>query len=144
MRTIGLKIHDVSRLLKAEFERRARDTRLTLMQWRTLGELCRADGQTQTALAARLEVSPMTMSGILERLETMGCVRRGVDPADGRAKRVWITAEAVDLTQTMHPVVTEVYAKALAGLTPQDCIALENALGRIADNLAGPSPAASP
>ena len=62
MHSLGLLLHDVSRLLKAEFERRSRETGLTLNQWRVLATLSRKGSQTQAALAAAIEVSAIMMA----------------------------------------------------------------------------------
>lgn len=137
---LGVQFHDIARLLKGEFERQVRETRLTLLQWRTLGALSRKTGQTQRSLADRLEVSPMTMSGIVERLEAMGYVSRDTDPADKRAKRVSITEDGQAMARTMRPVAEAVYARALSGLTEADQAVLVSLLRRIVDNLSTPPP----
>jgi DNA-binding MarR family transcriptional regulator len=134
---LGLLLHDAARLLKSEFERRARGHRLTLMQWRVLGQLSRSDGLTQTALGALVEASPMTVSDILDRLERMDLVRREADPGDSRAKLVWITAAARPLIDEMRAVAVEVYDSALANISAEDREALMRSLGQIVDNLGG-------
>lgn len=134
-RTLGLALHDAARLLRSEFERRARRQRLSLMQWRALGMLAREDGLTQTALAARIEASPMTMSDILDRLEALGYVRREPDPSDSRAKLVRITPEALPIVEEMRSIAQEVYDLALDGIAPNDRATLMRALGQIAANL---------
>ncbi len=138
MSTLGLLIHDVARLLKGEFERRASGSRLTLQQWRVLAKLAKSDGMTQRALGLAVEASPMTVSDVLDRLEKEGLVRREADPADSRAKLVWITPEADPIVAEMRRVADEVYDAAMAGLGASDRRAVINGLERIAANLAGP------
>nr|WP_325250002.1 MarR family transcriptional regulator [Amylibacter sp.] len=128
-------LHDAARLIKSEFERRARGHRLSLMQWRTLGALNQNDGMSQVALAARVEASQMTMSDIIDRLEGEGLVRRESDPADKRAKLVWITAAAAPVVEEMRSIATEVYAAALAGIAPEDLDGLTRSLQQIVSNL---------
>ncbi len=135
MSTLGLLIHDVARLLKGEFERRARGSRLTLQQWRVLAKLAKSDGLTQRALGIAVEASPMTVSDVLDRLEKEGLVRREADPADSRAKLVWITPEADPIVGEMRCVAEEVYDAAMAGLGDADRRAVINGLERIAANL---------
>ncbi|MBW7921077.1 MAG: winged helix-turn-helix transcriptional regulator [Rubellimicrobium sp.] len=131
----GIHIHRISRLLKAEFERRVQGSRLTLTQWRTLGVLLREDAPTQRALADHLEIAPMTISDQIDRLEAMGCVQRENDPDDARAKRVRLLPEGRALALGMRPVVESVYAQALAGLDDDDIAALDRMLQTIIDNL---------
>ncbi|WP_189681204.1 MarR family winged helix-turn-helix transcriptional regulator [Seohaeicola zhoushanensis] len=135
MQNLGLMLHDAARLMKSEFERRAKGHRLSLMQWRTLGALARSDGMSQVALAARVEASPMTMSDIIDRLEGDGLVSRETDPSDGRAKLVRITQAAQPIVEEMRGIATEVYATALAGIAPEDLDGLTRALQQIVTNL---------
>lgn len=135
MQSLGLMLHDAARLMKSEFERRAKGHRLSLMQWRTLGALARSDGMSQVALAARVEASPMTMSDIIDRLEGDGLVSRETDPSDGRAKLVRITQAAQPIVEEMRGIATEVYATALAGIAPEDLDGLTRALQQIVTNL---------
>lgn len=135
MQSLGLMLHDAARLIKSEFERRARGHRLSLMQWRTLGALNQNDGMSQVALAARVEASQMTMSDIIDRLEGEGLVRRESDPADKRANLVWITAAAAPVVEEMRSIATEVYAAALAGIAPEDLDGLTRSLQQIVSNL---------
>jgi len=133
--SLGLMLHDAARLLKREFERRARDHALTLMQWRVLGTLSRDGGLTQKALGVRVEASPMTITDILDRLEGLGLVRREPDPSDSRAKRVSITEAALPVIDEMRSLAGEVYDQALRGIAPADRDALIRALGQITANL---------
>jgi DNA-binding MarR family transcriptional regulator len=135
VQTLGLMLHNAANLLKREFERVARPHGLTLLQWRVLGQLSRENGLTQTALGARLEASPMTISDVVERLEAAGLVTREVDRSDSRAKIVRITAAALPLVERMRAVAAEVYERALDGIDEADRAAMERALMRIASNL---------
>ncbi|MCB1359900.1 MAG: MarR family transcriptional regulator [Rhodobacter sp.] len=135
MHSLGLLLHDVSRLLKAEFERRSRETGLTLNQWRVLATLSRKGSQTQAALAAAIEVSPMTVSDVIERLESQGLVSRAPDPQDSRAKRVTLTEAAGPTIDLAREVATQVYARALSGLSETERAAMMHALTHIFDNL---------
>src|SRR5687767_12420199 len=100
-------LHNAANLMKREFERAARPHGLTLLQWRVLGQLSREVGLTQIALGARLDVSPMTISDVIERLEMAGLVAREVDPLDSRAKIVRITDDALPIVERMRTVAAE-------------------------------------
>jgi DNA-binding MarR family transcriptional regulator len=135
MQTLGLTLHDAARLIRSEFERRARGHRVSLLQWRTLAALHRNDGISQTALAARVETSQMTMSDIIDRLEGDGLVRRESDPSDGRAKLVRIADAAAPIINEMREIATDVYAAALKGISPEDLEGLTRGLHQIVTNL---------
>ena len=135
MHSLGLLLHDAARLLKREFERKARHHKLSLMQWRVIGQLSRNDGLTQTALGALVEASPMTISDIVDRLESLDLVRRETDPSDSRAKLVWTTSKARDLVVEMREIAKHVYEKALLDVSPADREALSRALLQININL---------
>jgi hypothetical protein len=70
-----------------------RDHGITMPQWKALSEISRNPGITQVELAALTDSDPMTMSGILDRLEKRGFVTRSPDPRDSRAKVVQILPE---------------------------------------------------
>jgi DNA-binding MarR family transcriptional regulator len=140
MRNLGQVLYDVTRLMKAEFERGAKSRKMTFQQWRVLGSLAKSDGLTQKALCAATEASPMTVSETLDRLESMGLVRREPDPSDSRAKLVWITPQAAPIVADMRRVSDAVYDKAMAGMPQKDREALIATLERIAANLAPAGP----
>lgn len=137
MQSLGLLLHDVARLLKGEFEKRARITQLSLTQWRAMAVLKHHDGITQSALGGKIEASPMTVSDVVERLEGLGYVRREADPADGRAKLVWLTEAAQPVVAEMREVAVDVYARALEGITDDEREVLIRALTIISNNLGG-------
>ena len=115
--TIGVVIHDVARLLRWEFERRAQAVGLTRSQWSVIVLLLREDGAHQRDLAGMSDVTPISMSGLLQRLERDSRVVRTNDPADRRAKRIFLTAKIKPVLEEILMVVKEVRATALNGLS---------------------------
>lgn len=115
--TIGVVIHDVARLLRWEFERRAQAVGLTRSQWSVIVLLLREDGAHQRDLAGMSDVTPISMSGLLQRLERDSWVVRTNDPADRRAKRIFLTAKIKPVLEEILMVVKEVRATALNGLS---------------------------
>ena len=85
--TLGFLLHDVARLLRKRFEQRARDLGLTRSQWQTLAYLNRNEGIHQSGLADILEIEPITLVRILDRLEERGLVERRRHPTD---RRIWL------------------------------------------------------
>lgn len=107
--TIGFLIVDVSRLLRAEFDRRtgAAGLGLTPAEARTLSHVARVGPTRQATLAERMGIEAMTLSACLDRLEAQGYVRRVPDPSDRRAK-------LVDTTGAANPALDKIFAVSAA------------------------------
>ncbi len=136
---MGYLIHEVARLMKRRFEDEARLHDITLPQWRTLSQIALTEGVTQAQLAANIDVDPMTMSGILNRLEKRGLIDRFPDPADSRAKLARLTAEGEALFETARTVGFAMYEAALQGVSKADQDLVVAALSKMRDNLTGQS-----
>jgi DNA-binding MarR family transcriptional regulator len=135
----GTLLHDVARLLKRRFEDEARTYGLTLPQYRVLGQIARGGEVSQASLAAAVDTDPMTMSGILDRLERRELIARMPDPHDSRAKLVSVTVEGSELIEKARDVGRSLLTEALAGVPARDQDALVRALACIRDNLQGQS-----
>jgi MarR family transcriptional regulator for hemolysin len=94
-------LHDVARLVRTLADRQARAHGMTRAQWMILFRLRRRDGMTQRELAELLEVEPITVGRLVDRLEARGMVKRCADPAD---RRVW----RLHLTPAAAPVLAEI------------------------------------
>jgi DNA-binding MarR family transcriptional regulator len=131
----GYLLYDTSRLLRRRFMERGRAYGLTSSQWRVVAELSRADGLTQVALANQLEIEPMTVSRIVDRLERGGFVERIADLADRRAKLVWLTPKSRAMFDAMRIIAEEVYEDAFEGIDPPERLRLVERLKHINANL---------
>lgn len=134
-RSPGFLVHEVSRLLKRRFEDEAKSFGVTMPQWRTLVEIHRQDGVSQVALAAFIDSDPMTMSGILDRLEKRGLIERFTDPNDSRAKLARLTREGVALVARARRVGIAMQEIALSGLSAEEREDLVEKLRHIRANL---------
>lgn len=138
--SIGFLISDVSRLLRRRFDERARLIGVTRPQWRALTALSRQEGMQQGALAELLEVEPITLCRMVDRLEEAGLVERRRDPADRRAWNLYLTDKARPLLDQLRVIADDVFATALEGLPESAVEALTGSLLRIRSNLsAAPS-----
>ena len=79
-------LHDVARLMRTEGDKRARQHGMTRAQWVILIWLDRWPGLSQKEVAELLEVEPITVARLVDRLEARGMVERRPDPND---RRVW-------------------------------------------------------
>src|SRR4051812_7007005 len=91
--SIGYLVHEVARLYRRRFEEEARAHGITLPQWRALAEIHRQEGISQVTLAGCIDTDPMTVSGILDRLEKRALIERFSDPNDSRARLARLTSE---------------------------------------------------
>ena len=128
-------LNDAARQIRSEFGKRARDHKLSLLQWRTLGALGRNGAMTQGAIGAKIEASPMTMSDIVTRLETLGYVTRDVDPNDSRAKLVTLTPAAGPIIDEMRALAADLTARALTGFSEDERALMTALLTRLTGNL---------
>src|SRR5437879_5610056 len=88
---IGLAVGEMSRLLRREVEARTRQFGFTEGQCRTLWHLNRNQGTSQARLAELLEMQPISLVRVLDRLEGMSLIERRPDPRDRRAVRLYLT-----------------------------------------------------
>jgi DNA-binding MarR family transcriptional regulator len=133
--TIGFLLHDAARLMRRDFERRARVVGLTRAQWQTLFHLARAEGSNQATLAELLEVEPITLARVIDKLEANGLVERRSDPRDRRAYLLFLGETAHPLMEQLRTLGAETRETALAGLDEEERTQLMNLLTRIRANL---------
>jgi MarR family transcriptional regulator, transcriptional regulator for hemolysin len=87
-------LHDVARLLRVDADKRARLHGMTRAQWAILIWLERQPGISQKELSEILEVEPITVARLIDRLEARGMVERRPDPRDRRIWRLHLQAPA--------------------------------------------------
>lgn len=90
-------LHDVARLLRVEADKRARQHGMTRAQWAILIWLDRQPGISQKELSELLEVEPITVARLIDRLEARGMVERRPDPRDRRIWRLHLLRPALDV-----------------------------------------------
>ena len=117
-RTLGFVLNDVARLMRKRFEQRARAAALglTRAQAAVLAYLARQEGINQAALAQLLELEPITLARLLDRLQAAGLIERRPDPKDRRAHLLYLTAAAYPLLDRIFALAAEVREDALAGV----------------------------
>ncbi len=98
--TLGFLLHDVARLLRRRFEQNARGSGLTRSQWQVLAYLANNEGINQSGLADLLEIEPITLCRIVDRLQTLRLIERHPDPSD---RRVWL----LHLTPAARPKLSQ-------------------------------------
>lgn len=133
----GLVLHDVSRLLRRRYEQRLRATGLglTRAQCAVLVNLARQQGTNQACLAQVLDIEPITLVRLLDRLESAGLIARKPAPKDRRAYVLELTAKARPVLDKIYDLALDVYDEALTGMSKADTARLLSELHIIKANL---------
>ena len=136
-RNLGFLLHDVARLMRKRFEQNARELGLTRSQCQVLAHLARNEGIQQSSLAELLEIEPITLTRIVDRLEEAGLVERLLLRGDRRVRLLRLTAAA-------HPLIDDIFAidaltqgEALDGVSEDDRDRLFDILSSMKTNLLG-------
>ena len=132
---LGFEIAETANALRRYFDRRAQALGITRAQWKVLARLKREPGQKQVELADRLDIEPITLSRIVDRLEQSGLVSRRPDPADRRAWRLHLTPKADPTLEKLFGLADEVTSQVFAGLDDKDVDQLRGSLRTIRDNI---------
>jgi MarR family transcriptional regulator, transcriptional regulator for hemolysin len=135
--SFGFLLNDVTRLNRAEFDRRTSEAGLGLTpgDGRTLAYAARMGSVRQNVLAERIGVEAMTLSTALDRLEARGLVLRQPDPADRRAKLVQLTAAGEEVLTRIQPVSAGLRKDVSAGIDAADWERLMEMLRQVRANL---------
>lgn len=116
----GFIINDVARMLRRNFDRRAQCLGLTRAQWRVLVYLHRQDGMRQTELASLLEVQPISLTRLIDRLVKNDWVERRSDPGDRRANQIFLTEKVQPLLSQLNSLGKEIQEEAFTGLPTEE------------------------
>ena len=132
---IGTMVAQVARLMRRSFDARARGIGVTRPQWQVLSLLDRHEGINQGGLADMLEVEPITLGRMIDRLQEADLVERRPDPTDRRAWRLFNTAKGAALLDQLRPYANETFEIALDGIAETDRDNLMAMLLKIRANL---------
>lgn len=135
--TLGFVLNDVARFLRRRFEQNARASglELTRAQWQALAWLSRGEGLQQNQLADQLEVEPITLARLLDRLQAQGLIERRRHPTDRRAWQLFLTPAAHPIVARMHEIGDRTRQEALAGLGDEERAVLLRSLSLMRKNL---------
>ena len=121
MENYAFEIVETARLIRREANKRAAVLGATKAQWRVLAHLKRSgDGARQIDLAESLDVEPITLCRMIDRLEEAGLVERRRDEADRRAWRIHLTAAAAPMLVQLEAMGIAFNADMLAGIPAGD------------------------
>ena len=128
-------LSDVARLLRTASDQRARLLNMTRAQWAVLSRLQRCEGAKQSELAEGLDLAPISLARLIDKLCDLGLVERRDDPTDRRANRLYLTGKAAPTLKELGALGEDLMAMALAGVDAKAVAAMTAHLTRVKANL---------
>jgi len=134
-REFAFLVNDVARMLRTYADQRARQFGMTRAQWAVLARLEHHEGLKQSELAEMLDLQPITLTRLVDRLCASGLIERRADPSDRRAKRLYLTPAARPLMDQLAELGQDMMGHVLDGfdLATVERMILELSLAK--DNL---------
>jgi MarR family transcriptional regulator, transcriptional regulator for hemolysin len=133
--TLGFLLHEVARLLRRRFEQNAHNSGLTRSQWQVLAYLAGNEGINQSGLADLLDIEPITLCRIVDKLQTLGLVERHPDSSDRRVWLLHLTPAARSKLTQLRRLGEVTRGEALAGVSEADTEQLLKTLQALKANL---------
>jgi MarR family transcriptional regulator for hemolysin len=135
MDNFGFEVAETARLIRREVNRRAAGLGSTGAQWRVLARLTLSNGARQVDLAEALDVEPITLCRMVDRLEEAGLVERRKDPDDRRAWRIHLTSAAEPVIDQLMAMGKGFDADLLDGISEADSRTTRRVLEQVRRNL---------
>src|SRR6202142_88567 len=134
-REVGFALHDVARMLRTYADQRARDLNMTRAQWSVLVKLQRCEGANQSELAEQLDLAPITLGRLIDKLTAAGLVERRDDATDRRANRLYLTEKAAPALRDLGALAEDLMGRALAGVDESTVRAMHDGLMTMKANI---------
>ena len=134
-REFAFTIMDVARLIKTYADQRARQFGISRAQWAVLIRIDRHEGLKQTELADMLDLQPITLTRLLDRLSNNGLIERRADPNDRRANRLYLKPAAKPLLDRLADLGADMMETVLDGISMTSIERMLKELGAVKDNL---------
>jgi MarR family transcriptional regulator for hemolysin len=133
--TLGFLLHDVARLLKKRFEQNSRESGLTRSQWQVLTYLAQNEGINQARLAELIEIEPITLGRIIDKLETLRLIKRNPHPTDRRRWLLHLMPAARAKLEQAREYDDVTRREAMVGVSEDDAQRLLKTLQALKENL---------
>ena len=121
-RQLVTQLVESSRILRNYIDHRAKQRGTTRAHWVVLFRLRAQEGLSQVDLADVLELQPISLVRLLDRLVEQGLLERRHDPKDRRANRVYLTAAGRKLVDDLDGLRDAIAADVLHGI-PDEAVA---------------------
>lgn len=133
--SFGYLLNDVTLLFRKHFDRRAMKFGLTRAQWRATKMLNHREGLRQNELADLLDMEPIAVGRVIDRLQAAGFVERRADPRDRRAWRLYVTEQARVIVDDMELIARDLRKDATCGIAYDELAQALAVINRIKENL---------
>jgi MarR family transcriptional regulator, transcriptional regulator for hemolysin len=134
-REFGFALNDVARLLRTYSDQRAKELNMTRAQWAVLVRLQRFEGVKQSELAEMLDLQPISLARLVDKLCDLRLVERRDDAKDRRANRLFLLEDAAPVLERLGALGEELMARALAGLDAAAVAQMTERMNLIKTNL---------
>jgi MarR family transcriptional regulator for hemolysin len=134
-REFAFALNDAARMLRTFADHKAAQFGITRAQWAVLARLDHSEGLKQSELAEILDLQPISLTRLLDKLCESGLIERRPDPVDRRAKRLFLTPAARPLLEKLVDLGEELMAIALAGIERESVERMVARLGIVKENL---------
>lgn len=114
---LGYRIKLLSQLIGRTFQERLEPFGLTLGHWLVLCCLWEEDGLAISAIAERLTQVGGTLTGVLDRMQERGLVRREQNLSDRRVWHIWLTPAGKQLQEVLPPIATDIRDQTTEGIS---------------------------
>jgi DNA-binding MarR family transcriptional regulator len=126
---------ELARLVRAHADRQSARYGITRAQWAVLAKVERFEGMKQSELAEQMEMQPITLTRLVDRLCDNGWIERRGDETDRRVNRLYLRKVARPLLAKLSGLRSEITETALEGISPADANRLLTQLEAIKENL---------
>jgi MarR family transcriptional regulator for hemolysin len=134
-RDFAFLLGDAARLMRTLADQKAREYGMTRAQWGVLFRLERNEGLKQSELAELLDIQPITLTRLIDRLHDNRLIERRSDPNDRRAKRLFLTPAARPMLEKLNVLASDMMAEVFVGIDKPVIAQLVERLADIKDNL---------
>jgi MarR family transcriptional regulator for hemolysin len=134
-REVLFQLTDVARALRTYVDQCVRRHGMTRAQWGVLLRLDRREGMTQAEMADALEIQPISLVRLIDRLCEQKLVERRPHPSDRRANRLYLTPKGRATLERLAPLGREISGDVLSGFEEREIRQMLRQLLRIKDNI---------
>jgi MarR family transcriptional regulator for hemolysin len=134
-REFAFMLNDVARMLRTFADHKAAQFGITRAQWVVLARLDRSEGLKQSELAEVLDLQPISLTRLLDKLCESDLIERRADPIDRRAKRLFLKPAARPLLEKLGDLGEELMGTALSGVNRESVQHMIEKLGMVKENL---------
>ncbi|WP_315756866.1 MULTISPECIES: MarR family transcriptional regulator [unclassified Bradyrhizobium] len=126
---------ELQRLVRAYADKEAARFGMTRAQWAVLAKVERNEGMKQSELAEQMEMQPITLTRLIDKLADAGLIERRGDDTDRRVNRLYLKKAARPLLAKLAVLRGDLTDTALQGISADDAERLMTHLEAIKENV---------